>query len=149
MRQARSVIAGSLAAVASAAAFAVASPAAGAATVELRQTNRGMVLTNSAGFTLYEFTSDHKHKDFCVTISGCPESWPPLTVMGAPTAGPGLKANKVGTIMLPNGSMQVTYYRHPLYGYRGDTHPEETSYFGAFAFGGNWYGVTAKGRPVI
>lgn len=149
MRQARTVIAGSLVAVASTGAFAAASPAAGAATVELRQTNRGMILTNSAGFTLYEFTSDSKKKDNCVTISGCPESWPPLTVMGAPTAGPGVKPHKLGTIMLLNGSVQVTYNKHPLYTYRGDTHPEETSYVGAFAFGGNWYGVTAKGRPVL
>jgi predicted lipoprotein with Yx(FWY)xxD motif len=149
MRQARTVIAGSLAAVASAGAFAAASPAADAATVELRQTNRGVILTNSAGFTLYEFTSDNKKKDNCVTISGCPESWPPLTVTGAPTAGPGVKPHKLATIMLPNGGMQVTYNKHPLYTYRGDAHPEETSYVGAFAFGGNWYGVTAKGRPVL
>jgi predicted lipoprotein with Yx(FWY)xxD motif len=149
MRQARTVIAGSLAAVAGAGALAVGSPAAGAATVELRQTNRGMILTNSEGFTLYEFTSDRKKKDNCVTISGCPETWPPLLVTGAPTAGPGVKAHKLGTTMLPNGSMQVMYNKHPLYTYRGDTHPEETSYIGAFAFGGNWYGVTAKGHAVI
>jgi predicted lipoprotein with Yx(FWY)xxD motif len=149
MRQARTVIAGSLAAIAGAGAFAVASPAASAATVELRQTNRGMILTNSAGFTLYMFTSDTKKKDNCVMISGCPETWPPLVVTSAPTAGPGVKQHKLSTIMLPNGSMQVTYNKKPLYGYRGDTRPEETSYIGAYAFGGNWYGVTAKGRPVV
>ncbi|HEV2980877.1 MAG TPA: hypothetical protein VGX51_05565 [Solirubrobacteraceae bacterium] len=149
MRQARTVIAGSLAAVASVGAFAAASPAAGAATVELRQTNHGLILSNSAGFTLYEFTSDRKNTDNCVTISGCPESWPPLVVTEAPTGGPGIKPHKLSTIMLPNGSRQVTYNKHPLYTYRGDTHPEETSYIGAFAFGGNWYGVTAKGRPVL
>jgi predicted lipoprotein with Yx(FWY)xxD motif len=149
MRHARTVIAGSVAAVASCCAFAAASPAAGAATVELRQTNRGMILANSEGFTLYVFTSDAKKKDNCVMISGCPEFWPPLTVMGAPSAGPGVKAHKLGTIMLPNGSMQVTYNKHPLYTYKGDTHPEETSYIGVTAFGGTWYGMTAKGKEVL
>jgi predicted lipoprotein with Yx(FWY)xxD motif len=149
MRQARTVIAGSAAAVACAGVFAAASPAAGAATVELRSSNLGMLLTNSEGFTLYEFTSDKKNKDSCVTISGCPQSWPPLTVTGAPTAGPGIKASKLSTIMLPGGARQVTYYRHPLYTYRGDAHPGETSYVGAFAFGGFWYGLTAKGRAIF
>jgi predicted lipoprotein with Yx(FWY)xxD motif len=149
MRQARTVIAGSVAAIAGCCAFAAASPAAGAATVELRETSRGMILTNSEGFTLYMFTSDAKKKDNCVMIGGCRESWPPLVVTGAPSAGLGVKPRKLGTIMLPDGSMQVTYNKHPLYTYRGDTHPQETSYIGAYAFGGNWYGLTAKAKPVI
>jgi predicted lipoprotein with Yx(FWY)xxD motif len=132
-----------------AASAAIATASASAATVELRQTSRGMILVNSAGFTLYEFTSDTKNHDNCVMVNGCPEFWPPLEVMGAPTAGPGVKAKKLGAIMLPNGAMQVTYARHPLYGYIGDTMPGQTSYIGVEAFGGFWYGLTAKGRAVL
>ena len=42
--------------------------AAQAATVELRETERGKILVDEAGFTLYMFTSDKKHQDHCVNI---------------------------------------------------------------------------------
>ena len=152
MRNIRLLFAGVLVAVVGWGATAGARPtarAAGIATVELRMTNRGMILANGAtGFTLYEFTHDMKRQDSCVTISGCPEFWPALETSGAPMAGPGIRAKKLGTIMLPNGHMQVTYAGHALYMYTGDTSPGQTSYIGVNAFGGFWYGVNAKGKAV-
>jgi predicted lipoprotein with Yx(FWY)xxD motif len=122
---------------------------AGVATVEVRMTNRGPILVNGAtGFTLYEFTHDMKFQNSCVMISGCAEVWPALETSGAPMAGPGIRAKKLSTIMLPNGHMQVTYAGHALYGYTGDTSPGETSYIGINAFGGLWYGVNKKGKAV-
>ena len=46
---------------ASLAALATVPVAAQAATVELRETMRGPIMTNEAGFTLYIFTADKKH----------------------------------------------------------------------------------------
>ncbi len=152
MKPTRVVLAGVLVAALSWAAMANASPPIGhsaqAATIELRETRLGKILTNSAGFTLFEFTKDKKKKDNCVAISGCDEVWPPLTVTGTPTAGAGLKAKKLSTITLPSGAHQVTYAGHPLYLYVGDKGPEETSYVGALEFGGYWYALNAKGKPV-
>lgn len=119
-----------------------------AATVELRETHLGKILVNGSGFTLFEFTRDHKHKDSCVTISGCDEVWPPFTVTVTPTAGPGVTAKKLSTTTLPGGAKQVTYGGHPLYLYVGDKGPQETSYVGAFEFGGYWYALNAKGKSV-
>jgi predicted lipoprotein with Yx(FWY)xxD motif len=126
-------------------------PAAGAsaATLELRNTARfGQILTNSAGFTIYAFESDSKNFDLCQSISGCTHVWPPLlAVEGEPiTVGPRLRGNKVGTITLASGAKQITYNHHPLYGYIGDTLPEQTSYVGAVAFGGYWWALNRNGN---
>lgn len=121
---------------------------AGTATIELGETSLGKVLVDSGGFTVFEFTKDKKNKDACVTINGCPGVWPPLEVSGMPSAGAGLNAKKLGTIMLPSGGKQVTYYGHPLYLYVGDSKPAETSYNGANEFGGVWWVVNAKGKSV-
>jgi hypothetical protein len=43
---------------------------------------------------------------------------------------------------------QLTYARHPLYIYSGDTGPGQTDYIGAKQFGGHWYAINARGRPV-
>lgn len=152
MKPTRVSFVGVLVAAASWAAVASARPPVGhsaqAATVELRETHLGKIIVNGSGFTLFEFTKDRKHKDSCVTISGCDEVWPPFTVTGTPTAGPGLVAKKLSTTTLPSGAKQVTYFGHPLYLYVGDKGPEETSYVGAHEFGGYWYALNAKGKAV-
>jgi predicted lipoprotein with Yx(FWY)xxD motif len=152
MRAIRILSVGVLFAVSSWGATAHARPQArGAAntTVQLRQTSRGMILTNGSGFTLYQFTRDRRRKDMCIAISGCYEVWPYLDGSGTVTAGPGVNAAKLSTISLVYGFRQVTYYGHPLYTYSRDAGPGETSYFGAFQFGGYWYGLTAKGKRVM
>ncbi len=125
-----------------------------AATVELRETMRGPIITNEAGFTLYIFTADKKHQDHCILMTGtygnCPAIWPPLEVAEGemPTAGTGLKSKLLGTTTLPGGAKQVTYKRHPLYTYSRDAGPGETSYIGFLAFGGYWYALDGKGRVI-
>lgn len=133
---------------ASLAALAATPLAAQGATVEVRETERGKILVDEAGFTLYVFTSDKKHQDHCVSIENCTKFWPPLTVMGMPTVGEGLKSKWVSTTMLPGGEKQVTFKKKPLYTYIGDSMPGQISYIGAFAFGGYWYGLSSKGKPV-
>ena len=119
-----------------------------ATTVELHETALGMILTNSEGFTLFEFTKDKKNKDSCQAISGCATIWPPLMTSGMPIAGSGVTQSKVGAIKLTAGGEQVTYGGRPLYLYSGNKAPEETSYDAVKEFGGTWYAMNAKGKKV-
>jgi predicted lipoprotein with Yx(FWY)xxD motif len=141
-----------LASGATIAAWAAAPLAAQGATVQVRETTRGKILVDEAGFTLYYFTLDKKHQDHCITIEmmglKCPEFWPPLEVTGMPTAGEGIKAKSLGTTELPGGAKQVTFKKKALYTYVGDAEPGATGYIGALAFGGYWYGLSAKGMKV-
>jgi predicted lipoprotein with Yx(FWY)xxD motif len=119
-----------------------------AVSVKTAKTHAGTILVASNGFTLYMFTADSKNKDTCVKHTGCTSVWPPYTVTAKPTAGTGVKASLLGTIKLSSGKLQVTYNGHPLYRYAADSSPAATDYFGATAFGGTWYGITASGATV-
>jgi predicted lipoprotein with Yx(FWY)xxD motif len=153
MKRIHTLVACALAAAASCAALAAAAPlGAQAATVQAAERmvagKMRPILVTEGGFTLYMFTADKKHKDFCVTIMGCTSGWPPLEVTGIPTAGEGIKTKFLGTILLPDMSMQVTFKKHPLYTYIGDTKPGEVGYVGAFAFNGHWNALSPMGKII-
>jgi predicted lipoprotein with Yx(FWY)xxD motif len=152
MKRIQMLVASTVLTAASLAVLAAAPMASQAATVELRMTERGQILVDEAGFTLYMFTADKKHQDHCVNIEvmgeKCSSFWPALEVMGTPTAGTGIKAKYLGTTTLPGGGKQVTFKKKPLYTYAGDSMPGQTDYIGALAFTGYWYGLTAKGKMV-
>jgi predicted lipoprotein with Yx(FWY)xxD motif len=116
-------------------------------TVSLRKTKLGPILVNSRGHTLYLFLKDRNGKSAC--SGNCARFWPPLLSQGKPTAGPGVRQSLLGSTRRSNGSIQVTYNRHPLYGYALDKRAGETKGEGNFAFGARWYALSAKGRAVV
>ena len=118
------------------------------ATVSLRSTKLGMILVNSRGRTLYLFAKDRSGKSACT--SRCAQYWPPLMSQGKPTAGSGVKAALLGRTKRTDGSMQVTYNKHPLYTFVGDAGKRgSTKGQGLNAFGAKWYAVSASGGAVV
>jgi predicted lipoprotein with Yx(FWY)xxD motif len=116
------------------------------ATVDLKKTGVGDVLTGPDGRTLYLFEKDKSPKSTC---SGeCANDWPPLMASGKPSAGTGVKASMLGTSKRSDGKEQVTYNGHPLYYYEGDKKTGETAGQGLDAFGAEWYVVGANGSKV-
>jgi predicted lipoprotein with Yx(FWY)xxD motif len=115
-----------------------ASSSAGAA-LATKTINGTVVLTNSAGFTLYWFAPDTATMSKCT--GSCATYWPP--VAGPATAGSGV-TGKLGTITRPGGSLQATYDGHPLYTYAGDTAPGQAKGNGVNASGGLWHEMTAS-----
>jgi predicted lipoprotein with Yx(FWY)xxD motif len=116
-------------------------------TVSLRKTKLGLVLVNSAGRTLYLFAKDTNGKSAC--NGSCAKFWPPLLIFGKATAGSGVKASLLGTTRRSNGSLQVTYNKHPLYTYALDKQAGQTNGEGSLAFGAKWYAVSAKGTAAL
>jgi predicted lipoprotein with Yx(FWY)xxD motif len=114
--------------------------------VEVRKSKLGKILENSAGSILYEFTLDKPKKDRCAAITGCSKVWVAQPAEGTLSAGPGAKKSLISSIKLSNGGRQLTYAGHPLYIYLAL--PTSTSYVGAKQFGGHWYALNAKGKPV-
>jgi predicted lipoprotein with Yx(FWY)xxD motif len=108
----------------------------------------GKILANAKGFTVYAFTRDKPNKDKCVAIKDCKRFWPLVTTKGKPIAGTGVKQSLLGTINVPGVGEQVTYNRHPLYTYTGDSRPHQTFYVNFLMFGGRWPGVNAEGKAV-
>jgi len=116
------------------------------ATVRIAHRDLGRILVDSRGRTLYVLSADPAGKSKC--FGACATNWPPLRASRKPTVGTGLKASKVGTIRRRDGKPQVTYNRHPLYRFIGDTKPGQTNGQGIVAFGGRWSVVSPAGRPV-
>ena len=104
-----------VAAVAAAAVLAAgASAAAGGATqLTVRGSDYGNAVFGPGGRAVYMFAPDRRSKSTC--YGTCAKSWHPLLTKGRPLAGPGVKANLLGTTTRKDGSVQVTYNGHPLY----------------------------------
>ena len=116
------------------------------ATVKIAHSRLGKILVDSRGRTLYVLSADSARKSRC--FGACAQNWPPLRASRKPTVGRGLKASKIGTIRRRDGKPQVTYNRHPLYRFVGDTRAGQTHGQGIVAFGGRWSVVSPAGRPV-
>jgi hypothetical protein len=54
----------------------------------------------------------------------------------------------VGQIIRADGTRQLTYAGHPLYGFVGDTAARNTNGQGKIAFGARWAVLTATGHEV-
>lgn len=115
-------------------------------TVTLAPSKFGKILVGANGRTLYDFVADKKMASTC--YGACASLWPPLTVSGAPKAGPGVSASLLATTKRTDGSTEVTYDGHPLYYYAGDSKPGDITGQAISQFGAPWYVLTANGMEV-
>ena len=100
--------------------------ATGAAVVDVGQNaNLGSFLVDSKGMTLYLYTKDTPNTSNC--YGACATAWPPLLTTGAPVAGSGVTAGMLGTTKRTDGTTQVTYNGWPLYYWKNDKAPGDTT----------------------
>jgi len=126
-------------------ALATTSTAAGhAARLKTHKTQKGTILVDGKGRTLYLFRKDTKNKSRC--SDQCAADWPPLLTTGRPKVSGLVRKSLLGTTKRSDGKTQVTYGGHPLYLYVGDVNAGDVNGQGVFAFGARWYAVTPSGR---
>jgi predicted lipoprotein with Yx(FWY)xxD motif len=118
----------------------------GVATVAATSTKLGTILVDGSGRTLYLFAKDQPDQSACA--GACAAAWPVDQTSGAPKAGSGVKAALLGSIKRGDGSTQVTYDKHPLYYYAGDSGAGQQNGQAINAFGAAWYVVTPTGEAV-
>jgi predicted lipoprotein with Yx(FWY)xxD motif len=119
---------------------------AAAPTVALASSKFGKILVGPNGRTLYDFVADKGTMSTC--YGACASLWPPLTVSGTPTAGPGVRASLLGTTKRTDGSTEVTYNGHPLYYFVSDAKPGQTTGQAINQFGAPWYVLNANGMEI-
>lgn len=120
--------------------------ASSAATVGVSATGLGSVLVDGHGRTLYLFEADTSSHSSC--DGGCAGAWPPYLSPAAPTAGPGVNRDLLGTSARAEGDAQVTYRGHPLYYFSGDRSPGDTTGQGQDSFGAAWYVLGPDGLKI-
>jgi predicted lipoprotein with Yx(FWY)xxD motif len=111
--------------------------------------NLGKLLVDSEGRTLYVFHKDKRSlysAKSSACYGACAETWPPLLTGGEPEAEKGASPTKLSTLKRKDGTLQVTYYGHPLYTYAEDKKPGEANGNGVTAFGGEWYALEPGGE---
>ncbi|HEX8863694.1 MAG TPA: hypothetical protein VGC06_32245 [Actinomycetes bacterium] len=116
------------------------------ATVSTSNTKLGQILVDGSGRTLYLFQKDQPNQSAC--SGACAAAWPVDQSAGTPKAASGVKASMLGTIKRSDGTTQVTYNKHPLYHYSGDSGPGQQSGQNLNAFGAKWYVVAPAGSAV-
>ena len=112
-----------------------------------RNPKLGMIVVDAQGRTLYHLTSERG----TIRCSGaCATAWPPVLApkKGKPALGPGLLASKLGTIKRPDGKVQVTYNKFPLYRYYLDRKRGQAKGEGLTLTTGAWYAISPAGRIV-
>jgi predicted lipoprotein with Yx(FWY)xxD motif len=115
-----------------------------AAVVKVTDTDLGKVIVDAAGMTMYDFHKDKGTTPSC--YGACAEAWPPLLTEGKPTAAGGAEAPLLGVTKRKDGTEQVTYAGHPLYGFIEDRGPGETNGNDVDAFGAEWYALMPNGE---
>jgi predicted lipoprotein with Yx(FWY)xxD motif len=116
------------------------------ATVKTATTADGIVLVDQHGKSLYMFARDRRGRSAC--SGACAQEWPPLLTTSKPKAASGVSAAKLDTVKRSDGKTQVTYARHPLYGYSGDQAAGDINGQGLDAFGGLWWLLRPSGAKV-
>jgi predicted lipoprotein with Yx(FWY)xxD motif len=115
-----------------------------AARLTVRSTEYGKALFGPSGKVVYVFGADRGSTSRCYGV--CAKAWPPLLTTGRPLAGPGVRAELLGTTKRKNGTLQVTYNRHPLYYYEADTRGKIMCQH-ARMHGGLWLIIKPNGQP--
>lgn len=108
----------------------------------------GSIIVNGKGLTLYHVSSERAGKVTCT--GNCVYFWFPLIVTTKTriTVGAGLSKSKLGTIRRPNGALQLTYNKLPLYRYYLDRKPGQVKGQGVKDPAGTWYAVSSSGTVV-
>ncbi len=104
----------------------------------------GKVIVDSEGMTLYDFHKDKGTTSAC--YGECATAWPPLLTSGEPKATGGAQQSLLGTTKRKDGTLQVTYDGHPVYGFVEDKKPGETNGNDFKGFGAQWYALLPNGE---
>jgi len=116
----------------------------GAARLTVRSSEYGKALFGPSGKVVYVFGADRGSVSHCYGV--CASAWPPLLTKARPVAGPGIDAKLLGTTKRRDGTLQVTYNRHPLYYYVSDRIGKIMCQH-ARMHGGLWLIIKPNGRP--
>ena len=116
------------------------------ATVTAHSSRYGKILFDGRGRVLYLFARDRGNRSSC--SGACAKAWPPFLTKGTPRSLSGINAKLLGTTRRRDGTLQVTYARHPLYYFKEDTKPGQIKCQNVSNFGGLWLVVAPSGKAV-
>ena len=118
-----------------------ATPATPPVTVQFGTVGGKSALTDGQGCALYLNNQDTPTASACDAT--CVAQWPPL--VGPGTAGSGVDPAQLATFTREDGSVQVSYFGHQLYRFKGDLNPGDAN---GQAQNQQFFLVDATGQPI-
>jgi predicted lipoprotein with Yx(FWY)xxD motif len=103
----------------------------------------GTMLFDSRKQAIYVFERDSNGRTVC--YGECAEAWPPVSTVGEPVAGSGVKRGLLGTLERRDGRRQVTYAGKPLYFYAHEG-PGQVLCHNVNLNGGYWWVLAPSGE---
>ena len=103
----------------------------------------GTMLFDSRKQAIYVFERDGSGKSVC--YGECAKAWPPVSTVGEPVAGAGVKPGLLGTLKRRDGLRQVTYAGKPLYFYAHEG-PGQVLCHNVNLNGGYWWVLAPSGE---
>lgn len=97
----------------------------------------GLVVTDYRGMALYGVSGESPANLICV--DECTTTWIPLTADGRTGVSDRLDSSRVGSVLRPDGTTQVTYADVPLYRWTGD---DSVGVTGGAGVAGIWFAIT-------
>ena len=112
----------------------------------------GEYLVAATGHALYTFKADTQGTPSSPAKSACEDEclgvWPPLIVDEPPVGDDKVRAELLGRVVRPDGTLQATYNGWPLYFYAEDVEPTDIKGDDIESFGEDWYLIGPMGnRP--
>jgi predicted lipoprotein with Yx(FWY)xxD motif len=104
----------------------------------------GEIVVDGEGMTVYVFDKDTPGSGTSACTGGCLEAWPAVVADSDSPTVEGV-SGEVGTITRDDGTLQVTLEGYPLYLWKDDTAPGDTTGQGVQ---GVWWVVTPDGTKV-
>lgn len=123
-----------------------ASASGSAMVIKTASSSAGTILTDGSGRAVYVWAKDTGSTSAC--SGACAAAWPPVTTTGTATASGSAQSSDLGTITRSDGTKQVTYDKHPLYYFAGDSGPGTATGQASDQFGAKWWLVAPSGSDI-
>lgn len=106
-------------------------------------TTVGKMVVTGDGATVYIYLPDQTHPSETTCTGDCANDWPPVTLTTASPDVSGIDKSRIGLVVRPDGTRQLTLDGYPLYRFAGDLRPGETR---GESVGNTWFAVSPDGN---
>ncbi|HEX4864242.1 MAG TPA: hypothetical protein VFV02_09230 [Acidimicrobiales bacterium] len=106
-------------------------------------TSAGRMVVTGGGVTVYVYLPDPTRPSRTTCTADCANDWPPVLLTAATPKVSGVDRSRVGVVVRPDGSRQLTLNGYPLYLYVADRRPGDLR---GESVGETWFAVDADGN---
>lgn len=106
-------------------------------------TPAGRMVVTGTGMTVYVYLPDQTQPSRTTCTGDCANDWPPVLLTGRTPKVSGIDRSRVGIVVRPDGSRQLTVNGYPLYRFAADLRPGDVR---GESVGETWFAIDPGGN---